>query len=191
MEGLGAYEDAAFAALLCVISLPHVWYVYLWTRPRSWMQSCKKRRVDPSVSMAQWAMAIKALQFGSYAAWVLLSVPGAPLIRMDLLSDPVGWAAAAAFVVGQTLNGAAYRRLGLDGIYYGARFNKSIPWCSKWPYGGPLAVPHPQYVGSVISMLGAIVLTSSPEHYASGHAATVGAWWSTCYLLSGLTEAYL
>lgn len=35
---------------------------------------------------------------------------------------------------GQHLNAAVYRVLGVNGVYYGARFGKSIPWVKGYPY---------------------------------------------------------
>lgn len=41
--------------------------------------------------------------------------------------------------------------LGEEGVYYGARFGKKLPWVEKFPFG---YFRDPQYVGSIMSLLG-------------------------------------
>jgi methylene-fatty-acyl-phospholipid synthase len=44
-----------------------------------------------------------------------------------------------------------YLLLGEDGVYYGARFGKKLPWVEKFPFG---YFRDPQYVGSILSLFG-------------------------------------
>jgi len=41
--------------------------------------------------------------------------------------------------------------LGLDGVYYGTRFGKQIPWVTEWPYS---AMSDPQYIGCILTLVG-------------------------------------
>jgi phosphatidyl-N-methylethanolamine N-methyltransferase len=40
-------------------------------------------------------------------------------------------------------------RAGQDGVYYGSRFGKDIPWATGWPYN---SLRDPQYLGSLLSL---------------------------------------
>jgi methylene-fatty-acyl-phospholipid synthase len=49
--------------------------------------------------------------------------------------------------------------LGEDGVYYGVRFGKQIPWVQKFPFG---YIRDPQYVGSSLSLLGCLYWVQWP-----------------------------
>lgn len=65
---------------------------------------------------------------------------------------------------GQTLNVKVYQLLGHDGVYYGARFGRRIPWVSAWPYSH---VRDPQYIGCILTLLG-LGLTLLPAKVQQG-----------------------
>lgn len=46
---------------------------------------------------------------------------------------------------GQAMNVKVYELLGVQGVYYGVRFGKHIPWVTAWPYN---MVRDPQYIGT-------------------------------------------
>jgi len=56
------------------------------------------------------------------------------------------------FFVGNLLNYRCYKLLGMDGIYYGVRFGRKIPWVTEWPYG---YLRDPQYIGCILQILSA------------------------------------
>jgi methylene-fatty-acyl-phospholipid synthase len=59
----------------------------------------------------------------------------------------------------QWLNVSIFKAIGHAGVYYGFKLGHTIPWYSGFPFN---FVSHPQYVGSVLSVVGAAVLVSVP-----------------------------
>ncbi|KAG0616432.1 hypothetical protein M758_5G115100 [Ceratodon purpureus] len=114
---------------------PFPFYWYLWTYPKKWLKMCEG--VDPSHRMAQVAHLLKSLQILGLLSVATFSVP--PIICVAL------------FGFGQFLNYRVIDLLGEDGVYYGARFGKKLPWVEKFPFG---YFRDPQYVGSIMSLLG-------------------------------------
>lgn len=55
----------------------------------------------------------------------------------------------------QWLNVGIFRAIGHAGVYYGFKLGHSIPWVTGFPFN---VVSHPQYVGSVATVLGAAAL---------------------------------
>jgi len=63
-------------------------------------------------------------------------------------------------LLGQHLNSMVYARLGHDGVFYGSRFGKKLPWVTAYPYS---VLRDPQFVGALTSLAGAaFVLPSAP-----------------------------
>lgn len=100
--------------------------------------------------MANYAHILKAIQF--ICMFILLDKP--EVFRR--LQDPATLVPGLAFVIfGQHLNARVYDLLGVDGVYYGFRFGKSIPWRTEWPYN---SLRDPQYIGASSTLLGALIL---------------------------------
>ena len=55
----------------------------------------------------------------------------------------------------QALNIGIYRAIGHEGVYYGFKLGHTIPWHDGFPFN---LVPHPQYVGSVLTVWGVVAL---------------------------------
>ncbi|XP_065197490.1 uncharacterized protein LOC135829017 [Sycon ciliatum] len=183
-----------------LLSIPHVYYLVLWFFPRVWTRFSRKVGMDPSQLMCYVAMLLKVEQFAVYFWFYSMHLPydhmrersyGAAVKEVWYLG---GWRRAAVamamIVFGQALNAGAIRALGVNGIYYGFRFGKIIPWCTKWPYGGRLRLPHPQYVGAILSIIGVTLLTATHEHVRAGMRTIMFAWCGF-YLVNGFTEEVL
>lgn len=178
--------------LCCIaVSLPHIFYLWLWRSPRAWIARCEKIKADPSRCMCEWALLLKAVQACAFFVWVCTREP--PEQVLAKMSERAGKKEALLTVsivlltMGQVLNGSCFRALGVDGIYYGVKFGKKIPWCRHWPYGGNGSIPHPQYVGCVLTIWGMILAVCTPAHYTRG-ALGLGTFWSILYVLSGIVE---
>ena len=63
----------------------------------------------------------------------------------------------------QALNIGIFRAIGHAGVYYGFKLGHTIPWHDGFPFN---VVPHPQYVGAVMSIWGAVALVRPllPSH---------------------------
>ena len=134
------------------------------------------------------------LQFWAAAAWWTsrggsLSPAGTPA--------PVLAAGALLLTIGQTLNVAVYRALGGDGVYYGARLGRVVPWVHGFPFTlggkgrarrGGVRIPHPQYLGSAATAWGLFLLFSAN---APAGGAVLIAYWTALYVVTGVQEDYL
>lgn len=54
-------------------------------------------------------------------------------------------------LAGQVLNTSVYNTLGVTGVYYGRELGYPPP---PWVNGFPFIIPHPQYVGCIMTVLG-------------------------------------
>lgn len=170
---------AAVAWTSVAISLPHIMYGYVWLNASKFMSLCKSASLgDPVDAFATAAVIGKVIQFAAAVAWFLQT--GAT-IDPSLAQVVVG---VALLAVGQWLNMAAMKAIGKRGIYYGCKLGYTIPWCTSFPFG---TVPHPQYVGSCLSVLGAAVLVWSSTTLSSGLPVLVAVWLAS-YFVSGYIE---
>ena len=84
----------------------------------------------------------------------------------------------------QALNLGIYRAIGLDGVYYGSRLGRKVPWCTGFPFS---IVSHPQYVGSCMTVVAFAILL-----WTQGvpGLATVTLYWCCLYAITALQEHY-
>ncbi|KAJ7552303.1 hypothetical protein O6H91_06G049500 [Diphasiastrum complanatum] len=120
---------------LAVIS-PFPFYYLLWHYPQRWVQWCGPR-IDPSHLMSNFSFLFKLLQILGLLSVAKFAWPS--------------WLNIVFIVFGQYLNLRVYQLLGEDGVYYGVRFGKQIPWVDKFPFG---YMRDPQYIGSILTLLG-------------------------------------
>lgn len=92
--------------------------------------------------------------------------------------------AAVLGALGQALNVGTFRALGREGVYYGARLGAKVPWCHGWPF---CFVPHPQYVGSVMSLWAALWLLW--DMLPQPDAPLVACWWTALYVVTAVQES--
>jgi len=105
-------------------------------------------------------------------------------------------AAVAAIAAGQALNLAVYATIGGDGVYYGTRLGKRVPWVHGFPFalggggkvGKGVKVPHPQYLGSALTAAGGLALL---WHGAPAGSAAVVGYWTGLYVVTAIQEDLL
>lgn len=139
------------------IAASSAFYTYIWNWPSHFARGPAGGR-DPCSVMAALSVALKALQF----ACVLRCTDAAAVWAL------APWQLAASLLLvaaGQHLNARVFALLGMEGVYYGARFGKRIPWQSAWPYSH---LRDPQYVGCLLTLAGA----------AAVMPAELAAWWA-------------
>lgn len=134
-------------------------------------------------------------QFWAAAAWWTasggsLSPAGTPLPKVV--------AGASLVILGQVLNAAVYRTIGGDGVYYGARLGRVVPWVHGFPFrlfrgksrkaDAGIRLPHPQYVGSAATVAGAALAFSAN---APPGAPAFVAYWCALYAVTAAQEDYL
>lgn len=140
---------------------------------------------DPVHTLATLAVSMRTVQIAltllyvaeELGGWGPLAAAytGAPLL-VQLLVLVVGG-------FGEALNMGIYNTIGKDGVYYGVKLGKEIPWVHGFPFN---VCGHPQYVGCTL-FLWAIsfpVLLVGPASLA-----IVPTGWTFCYLFSGIVES--
>ena len=77
--------------------------------------------------------------------------------------------------------------MGKDGVYYGIKYGKKVPWVTGFPFS---LCPHPQYIGSSLSIWGALwpIIRVFPGNLME--LSTVGVYWSGMYALSSFIESH-
>ena len=82
----------------------------------------------------------------------------------------------------QVLNVGIYNAIGADGVYYGFKLGKSVPWVTGFPFN---ITSHPQYIGSVLTVWGSFCLTLS-QHPPGLLLLT--AYWTCLYAITLVQE---
>lgn len=106
---------------------------------------------------------------------------------MYLTSEPYRFIVGAELViVGQVLNYGVYKALGKNGVYYGVKLGRPIPWVNGFPFN---VVSHPQYVGTAATIWGLVILAASQAHIESG-IVTLCLIWNSYYIFTSIIEDY-
>lgn len=116
--------------------------------------------------MSLYAHGLKALQ----VLLIAILIDYDPLIAAARNVDLSFVAALVLLIAGQALNSGVYNALGIEGIFYGSRFGKKLPWVTGFPYN--LGIRDPQYVGALTTLLGAAFFI--PKDICIWWAATYG-----------------
>lgn len=127
---------------------------------------------------------LKVVQFSSVAAW--LGIRGANIggIARLVMQEPLLAVGGVGLVIfGQVLNAGIYRAIGHKGVYYGFKLGHTIPWVDGFPF---TVVRHPQYVGSVATVVGGACLCSGMV--APGELWALTSYWTLLYVLTGIME---
>jgi hypothetical protein len=86
--------------------------------------------------------------------------------------------AAVLLVVGQVLNVYVYKTLGYDGVYYGHRYGKKVPWVEGFPFW----INSPQYLGMTLTVLAVCLVTTvwSPTAKKGDNSHVLGLLLGNC-----------
>ena len=108
-----------------------------WRRPADrWLGA------HPVSVFAKLEVAFKLSQLG--VLWLYLGDGGRAAALASVQSAPAWcWQVGGGLIlVGQSLNLAIYRAIGNDGVYYGFKLGRTVPWCSGFPFN--IGLRHPQ-----------------------------------------------
>ena len=143
-------------------------YTMIWLNPRGFQKISPKE--DPCEMTHRALMFCKCFQMGPA---LYLATQGYAVTHKK---DFTTLMALVLCILGQVLNFAVYGAIGKNGVYYGVKFGKKIPWVNCFPYN--LAwLKHPQYVGSVMSLVTGFYLLFGVEQlplYTVGCIAIYG-----------------
>lgn len=151
----------AFALAALLLAVERLSYFLIWNWPQTFVRLCRSwlgEDADPVAVTQHCFYAFKVLQLGVFFGWcVFFSESGWPWPT----AGPLAFAAGAALiVVGQMLNASVFWRLGRDGVFYGNKLGRPIGWQSGFPFS---LLPHPQYVGALLSVWGFFLVMRHPE----------------------------
>ncbi|KAL6753669.1 hypothetical protein V8C86DRAFT_2722049 [Haematococcus lacustris] len=185
--------DPALAnrCLLAALSLPHILYAAIWLKPGWWRATFQKSSVEVFAVVAGFG---KLLQAEAVLVWLWSQRPQGLCLDLSRTHLWQWLAALLLFSFGQALNVGIYKAIGKVGVYYGTRLGHTVPWVTGFPFS---VVPHPQYVGSALSVWGGAALLANqlPPDCCGGlaNAQVLGlaAFWSLLYAMSAVIESYL
>mmetsp|Transcript_27804 Transcript_27804/g.54637 ORF Transcript_27804/g.54637 Transcript_27804/m.54637 type:complete len:227 (-) Transcript_27804:66-746(-) len=205
MLGLQPFRDVPLglsAGLFAAMASPHCLYAYIWDHPADFQRRSAKRPLNLLGSnavevMEKLVLGLKAVQLGSVLAWCewgLLPACGAAVaagnsavIHAITSASPARWLLGLGLLLpGQALNIGIYRAIGSDGVYYGCKLGRPVPWASGFPFN--LGLRHPQYVGAMLSWSGVFALLAATPSTAMP-LGVVLLGWVGLYRASAIHEA--
>eukprot|EP00891_Asterochloris_glomerata_P001016 jgi/Astpho2/1016/Aster-00839 len=145
--------------VVSALALPHMLYSFVWLNNRAWRKLFQKNSVH---FFACIASLLKVVQFTALALWYNVN---------DHKLDP-RLTAPSQLLVAVLLIGAG-------------QLGHKVPWCTGFPFN---VVRHPQYVGSVLSIWGGVILAF---HQSPPGLVALATYWSLLYLITGAVEQFL
>jgi methylene-fatty-acyl-phospholipid synthase len=144
-----------------LLALERGCYVWITRAPRSFRRWCARPAVarlgEPVNVVRALFLAFKVLQCGVFAGWCLIYADGVPAVSESGAAFALG---AVLILVGQTLSGMVFYRLGRIAVFFGDRLGYDVAWCDAFPFS---VLGHPQYVGSVLTIWGVFLATRFPH----------------------------
>ncbi len=150
---------ALLAALLLLIE--RVSYILVWRKPNAFRGLVARGIVfgqrDPVDALRSLFLVFKGIQISVFVGWCWYfgdRFPPLPTADMPLLV-----LGGLMLLLGQILNFSVFWRLGKVGVFYGNRLGHRVPWVEGFPFS---IVPHPQYLGTLISIWGFFLIMRHP-----------------------------
>ena len=192
------YTAAAIAGTALMIAGSHLIYAFIWYYPKKFKAMSKKMPLKflgkhPVAVFGQLVLMWKMVQQAALLAYLTdCSWPDAKSMLLYAFKEgPMGmdtkWVIAFVLLaVGQLLNLAIYKAIGKDGVYYGFKLGRPVPWSTAFPFNAKYR--HPQYVGAMLSQLGVLLVLTSEETLKKGLAGFL-LWWIVLYTVTSIIEA--
>ena len=156
-----------FWIMIFFLSISHIIYFIIWHFPSQYITICSNPCVHPVDLTFAFVFVGKVVQFSICIIWYLY-------INSFFLGEetnyPVSFLKLASgvflLICGQWLNSAVWKTLGINGVCYGFKLGRPVPWITGFPFN--IGVSNPQYVGSVITNFGFISILINPLTAKSG-----------------------
>jgi hypothetical protein len=185
------------APILTCLSLPHLLYVIVWTRPRIWVDFCDYWGLgEPFHAFAGSAHLLKMIQMTALLHWIygpnFVSVNTIQRIIRDafdlLQSDiPRTILILQLIGIGQLLNVAVYKAIGEAGVYYGTRLGIKVAWVNSFPF---TVLADPQYLGATLTFWGLFLFWMDSITISRGiHVLMIAV--GCFYVFSSMVERFL
>ena len=149
------------AALL--LSLERLTYAYVAHRPEAFRARCRGPVLsalgdDPVTVVHKLFYVFKGIQTVVFLGWC--SAFGGTLVPWPA-ATPLGATLGALLIAaGSGLSLVVFRLLGPTGVFYGRELGYEVPWIRGLPFS---VVPHPQYVGTVMTIWGFFLIMRFPH----------------------------
>ena len=162
-------------------------YTFIWMLPKKFEDFANLYPVNKIGNTIDVVISFfyvsKVLQIGGLVYWYLLT---APCIKFSQIT-PFQWVTGLQLIIfGQILNISTYLAIGKNGVYYGNKFGKKIPWYTGFPFN--VFTVHPQYCGATATVFGVIVLFATEAHAKSG-IFFVGIFQAILYVYMAFVES--
>jgi hypothetical protein len=180
--------------LIFTLSLSHIVYFFIWHFPETYMRISSNPCVHPVDLTFGFVVTGKCIQFCVAVFWYLkvndffveyLMDP--ELANFESVSYVRLFCGFYFMVFGQWLNSHVWKTLGINGVCYGFKLGRPIPWITSFPFN--VGISNPQYVGSTITNLGITMLLLN-ETSAKAGMLTVCLIWAVFYMFSSYVETY-
>lgn len=152
------------AALLAAafLAIERLCYVLVWRHPerfQHWVQSASPAsESDPVDALKRLFLLFKLIQIVVFSAWIIGFSDRFP--PMPTASLPWLLIGLLLIATGQLLNLGVFWRLGKVGVFYGNKLGHTVPWVRGFPFS---IIPHPQYVGTLLSIWGLFLVMRFPH----------------------------
>lgn len=147
-----------FAIAAVALALERVTYASIWHRPGRFATASRRilPALDPVDVVARLFVVFKVVQALVFVAWCVVHAGGAVA---PARSAGTLFGGSVLLVAGQVLNLTVFARLGVTGVFYGNRLGHDLAWIDGFPFTW---TPHPQYVGTVLSIWGFFIVMRFP-----------------------------
>lgn len=154
---------AGILVAIVLLSLERITYVYIGRRPTTWLALCRQPPLsrlgnEPVAVVRHLFVGFKALQLAVFFGWCMIA--GGTLLPLPTATPLAVAIGALLAALGQGLSTLVFRRLGGTGVFFGAELGYGNRRASGFPFS---LVPHPQYVGAVLSVWGFFLIMRYPH----------------------------
>lgn len=179
---------------LCLlgVSTNYLMHGFIWNYSKRFAALCDKPPLKllgshPVDVFASLEVVAKLVQAGSVG--MFLGPSGRSALWEAARTAPAWcWAVFAGLLAaGQALNAATYNAIGNAGVYYGFKLGRTVPWCHGFPFNTGLR--HPQYLGVVLTLFGALPVVVTRELTQLGLPHLVLVWGSMYGVMSAMEQA--
>lgn len=167
----------------------HAMYAFIWYTPAKFKAVARKLKPLGKNAVEVFhklVFAGKILQQVALLSWAA-DAAGTTVQGLLQQASNEQWALFAVLLgAGQYLNAGIYKAIGKDGVYYGFKLGRPVPWATGFPFN--LGFRHPQYVGSVLSQLGMVAPLATKATMGAG-LLELTLFWVALYVITGIQEA--
>jgi len=144
---------------VCVMPLTHfVLYPTIWYFPKFWMSVWGSGKNAVKAFSTCVAVHKVLLAITLYALWVPSSfydnLSSVDAVLAYLLNGKNALT-LAALIWALRLQQLVYIKIGADGVYYGFKLNRDVPWCYDYPFD---TIRHPQYLSASLIFICSMIL---------------------------------